>query len=151
MLAKSCICRDLSGGADIVAGIDPAATTAVCPGPGIADFSKIATLEEMVGHICGRISLLSRSDRPHMFIRELSLYIDYLAKETDKVARGLSPRTTEYLEQFATNLLGGIDYYRGVAQKFVAEERGRFLDQLATLREKLEPATPTPTAIAKAG
>ena len=32
----------------------------------------------MVGHIYGRISLLTNPDRPHMFLRELALYIDYL-------------------------------------------------------------------------
>ena len=65
-------------------GIDPAATPAVCCGPNIVNFSRIATLEEMVGHIYGRISLLSGADRPHMFLRELALYVDYLRNELAK-------------------------------------------------------------------
>ncbi len=60
VLAKSCICHDLAGTATRKNGIDPAATPAVCCGPNIVNFSRIATLEEMVGHIYGRISLLKR-------------------------------------------------------------------------------------------
>ncbi len=48
---KSCICHDLGGGAQVKLGIDPNANPAVCTGPNIAYFSKIATLEEMIGHI----------------------------------------------------------------------------------------------------
>lgn len=46
VLAKSCICHDLSGGATLKHGIDPAATPAVCCGPNITSFSRIATLEK---------------------------------------------------------------------------------------------------------
>ncbi len=72
VLAKSCICNDLAGTATRKNGIDPTATPAVCCGPNIVNFSRIARLEEMVGHIYGRISLLDGSDRPHMFLRELA-------------------------------------------------------------------------------
>ena len=81
VLAKSCICHDLAGTATRKNGIDPAATPAVCCGPNIVNFSRIATLREMVEHIYGRISLLSGSDRPHMFLRELAIYVDYLRNE----------------------------------------------------------------------
>jgi hypothetical protein len=138
-LAKSCICHDLAGGATIKHGIDDQATPAVCPGPGIVDFSKIATLEEMVGHILGRLSLLTNTERPHMFVRELSLYVDHLRTETEKLANGLSPRSLEYFHQFRENLLDGIEYYRELAEEFVDQERHRFLKQLADLREALEP------------
>jgi hypothetical protein len=138
-LGRSCICHDLAGGATIKNGIDPKATPAVCPGPGIVDFSKIATLEEMVGHIVGRLSLLTNSNRPHVFVRELSIYVDHLREEIDKLTSGLSPRSVEYFHQFKENLLDGIDYYRGVAEEFVEQERNRFLDQLADLHEALEP------------
>jgi hypothetical protein len=53
----------------------------VCSGPNLAYFSKIASLEEMVGHIYGRIQLLTDSQRPNMFLNELRLYIDYLKNE----------------------------------------------------------------------
>jgi len=134
VLAKSCICHDLAGGATINNGIDPDATSAVCPGPGIADFSKIATLEEMVGHIHGRLSLLTNPDRPHMFIRELALYVEYVRNEMEKLSLGLSAHSPDHLRQFRENLLKGIEYYRGLAEQFVEQERNRFLDQLTVLR-----------------
>ena len=138
VLGRSCICHDLAGGATVKHGIDPTATPAVCPGPGIVDFSKIATLEEMVGHIMGRLSLLTNPDRPHMFLRELRLYVEYLRDETEKLASGISPRSVEYFCQFRENLLNGIDYYRGLAEEFVDQERNRFLDQLAQLHDAIE-------------
>jgi hypothetical protein len=68
VLAKACICHELGGNATVPLGIDPDAVSTVCCGPGIVDFSKIATLQEMVDHIYGRISLLTSSERPHMFV-----------------------------------------------------------------------------------
>ena len=69
VLAKSCICHDLGGGARIKLGIDGEAPPAVCPGPSIVNFKSIATLEEMVSHIYVRIDLLANSEGPHMFFR----------------------------------------------------------------------------------
>ena len=50
------------------------------------NFSKIASLEEMVGHIYGRTSLLTNPARPHMFLRELAINIDYLREELEEVS-----------------------------------------------------------------
>ena len=139
VLAKSCICHDLAGGATVKFGIDPDAAPAICPGPNIDSFSKLATLKEMVGHIYGRMSLLTNPDRPHMFIREIRLYTEYLRKEMERFALGLLPSTpAAYFSEFKENLLGGIEYYRSLAEEFVAEERTQFLDELKTLREAIE-------------
>ena len=118
VLAKSCICHDLAGAATLKNGIDPAATPAVCCGPNIVNFSRVATLEEMVGHIYGRGSLLNGSDRPHMFLRELALYIDYLRDRIRKHRLGLSAITPAYVREFQANLLAGIDHYRQLARQF---------------------------------
>ncbi|MFQ5489885.1 MAG: hypothetical protein ACE5GE_04105 [Phycisphaerae bacterium] len=139
VVAKSCICHDLAGGATIDHGIDPQATTAVCCGPNIANFSKVATLQEMVSHIYGRVSLLANPDRPHMFIRELKIYVDYLRDEIKQASVGLLDSTPAYFREFKENLLEGIEYYRGLAERFVEEKRNRFLDDLQQLREALEP------------
>ena len=53
------------------------------------------SLLEMVDHIYGRINVLERTDRPHMFIKELMLYNQYLSDKrlsvflTDKERKGL--------------------------------------------------------------
>ncbi len=138
VLAKSCICHDLGGGATIRYGIDPDATPAVCPGPSIADFSKIATLEEMVSHIYARAPLPMSPDRPHMFIREIALYVDYLRDEIEWCSSGLLSRPANYFDEFKENLLSGIEYYRGLAQQLDEQQRQRFLDELRALHEPIE-------------
>jgi hypothetical protein len=142
VLEKSCICHDLAGGATLKNKIDPQATPAVCPGPNIAYFSKIATLEEMISHIYGRMSLLARSDRPHMFVKELSLYIDYFREERRKFAEGLSTRSIDYFHELRKNLLEGIDYYRELAEDFVADQKVRFLRDLQILQQQVELLAP---------
>ncbi len=142
VLAKSCICHDLGGGATIRYGIDPDATPAVCPGPSIADFSKIATLEEMVSHIYGRAPLPMSPDRPHMFIREIALYADYLRDEIEWCSSGLLSRPANYFDEFKENLLGGIEYYRRLAQQFDEQPRNRILDELRVLHEAIDSILP---------
>ncbi len=138
VLAKSCICHDLSGGATIKLGIDTNATPCVCCGPGIVNFSKIASLEEMVGHIYGRLSLLANTDRPHMFIKEMSLNIEFLRKEIEKFKLELTTNGSKYFQEFRQNLLNGIEYYRKTAEKFVETKRTKFLEDLKTQKEAIE-------------
>jgi hypothetical protein len=135
VLSKSCICHDLAGGATRKHGIDPQASPAICCGPNIVNFSKLATLEEMVGHIYGRLSLLTNPQRPHMFVRELMLYIDYMGKEIDHCSRGIEKRATKYFSQFRENLLSGIEHYRQVAERLAGEQKTAFLSALQSLQE----------------
>lgn len=137
VLAKSCICHDLAGSATLKHGIDPAATPAVCCGPNIVNFSRTATLEEMVGHIYGRGSLVTNPERPHMFLCELALYIAYLGDELARQRLGLSAGTAESWREYKDNLLGGIEHYRRLAEQFAAQMRTRFLDELERLHQRL--------------
>jgi len=139
VLAKSCICHDLAANATKTLGIDPHGQAAVCPGPNIVNFKKAVSLEEMVDHIYGRLSVLTRKDRPHMFIRELGLYIDHLHIELERRKTDILPATTKCLSEFKENLLEGIDYYQQLAEEFVEEKRTSFLVDLRKLRETLEP------------
>jgi hypothetical protein len=137
-LAKSCICHDLSGGATMKLGIDPNATPCICCGPGIVNFSRIASLEEMIGHIYGKLSLLAHSDRPHMFIKEMSLNIEFLRVEIEKFKLELTTNGAKYFQEFKENLLSGIDYYRKTAEEFVETKRTRFLEDLKAQKEAIE-------------
>lgn len=138
VLGKSCICHDLGGSAKLKHGIADHASPAICCGPGIMDFSKIATLEEMVGHIYGRISLLTNHNRPHMLIRELAIYVDCLRKEIEDFSLGLIAKTPQYFDEFKENLISGIEYYRRLAGQFAEEQQKRFLKSLKTLHEAVE-------------
>lgn len=138
ILAKSCICHDLAGAATLKHGIDPSAKPAICPGPNISYFRRIASLEEMVGHIYGRLSLLAGVERPHMFIQELKIYVSYLRREVERYTLKLSGRKPKYFLEFRDNLLDGIEYYRNLAGQFIDEKRERFRRDLAVLKGELE-------------
>jgi hypothetical protein len=138
VLRKACICHDLAGGATVKNGIDASATPAVCCGPNIVHFSKIATLEEMVGHIYGRASLLNGTPRTHFFLSEISLYVDYLREELRKYHLHLSANPPPYFWEYKKNLLDGIAYYRDSAEKLALESKNAFFDELEKLRETVE-------------
>lgn len=149
VLEKSCICHDLGGGAMRIHEADDKATPAVCCGPNIVNFKKIYSLREMVDHIYGRFSALTRSDRPHMFVRELQLYRDHLEKEVSKASAHCSARTREHLAEFRTHLLEAIAYYRGIARE-ATRDSVRFLADLEHLEKAIQdfilPAAPLPAA-----
>ncbi len=133
ILQKTCICHDLAGGATLKLGIDPKATPAICCGPNIKYFNKIATLDEMTGHIYGRVSLLPDPERPNLFVRELRINIQYLREEINSYMLKLSSQTTDYFEKFRDNLLGAIDHYGTLAEEYIQEQKESFqqdLDQL---------------------
>ncbi len=138
VLSKTCICVDLTGGAMIKNNIQPNTPTAVCSGPGIADFSKVTSLEKMVDHIYGRVSLITNPDRPQMFMRELGLYVDYVRGEMADSALGLLDRSAKYFADFRQNLSDGIDYYRELAQQFEKEKKESFLKDLEEFRMELD-------------
>ena len=146
VLAKSCICHDLAGGATLKCGIDPKATPCVCCGPNIVNFSKIATLEEMVAHIYGRGSLSANPERPHMFVRELAIYVEYLVDLIKRFNLGLSANTPEYFREFKENLLEGIEYYRGFVGCLASQQRARFIEALEKARDTVV-AIQTPAAV----
>lgn len=144
VLNKSCICNDLAGGATLKFGIDPKATPAVCCGPNIVNFSKIATLEEMVGHIYGRNSLLTNPNRPHMLLRELDIYIDFLSRELNDYRLGFSMNTPHYFYEVKENLQNGIAHLRRFGASLDAQTRVRFLVELESLGEKLNAISDLP-------
>ncbi len=138
VLAKACLCRDLSASATQNLKVKRNGKTLICCGPGITSFSKKSTLEEMVDHIYGRISLLTDSDRPHMFIKELKLYVEYIRKEAEQYKLELSNRTPKYFRDFKVNIKDGIEYYRTLIEDFIDEQRERFLTELDALSEELD-------------
>ncbi|MCC6582005.1 MAG: hypothetical protein IT440_16360, partial [Phycisphaeraceae bacterium] len=134
---KACICHDLAGCATLSHGIDPNATPAVCCGPNIAWFDRVASLEEMVGHIYGRLSLLTQTERPHMFINELQLYVAELRRQTGVSQQELSTRLATYIGEFRANLLQGVEHYRSYTARFLEDAKARFLADLDGLEKEI--------------
>ncbi len=141
---KSCICHDLGAAAllknDIVRkGMK--LFSAICPGPNIAYFSKVASLEEMIGHIYGRLNLLNSTYRPNMFVKELRMYVDYFIKEVENAAPKPTDKQLAYLNEFHQNMLDGINYYRELFPKMVDETkeyRDRSLKEIQACLERIE-------------
>ncbi len=139
---KSCICHDVAGSAILKYRLEKEAHPAICCGPNIVNFNGIFSLEEMVGHIYGRLSLITNPDRPHMFIKELSIYVDYLRREIQRTSEGLVDKTTKYFLNFKQNLNTAIEYYRNLAEQFSAEQKDRFLQDLNKLFSEVENILP---------
>ncbi len=142
---KTCICHDLAGSATLPLGIDPKATPSICCGPNIVNFTKATSLEEMVNHIYGKISILQNENRPHMFVRELSIYVDYLKFELKKTSDGLLDKTNKYFQGFKDNLISGIEHYHEIAEQFNQEQRDKFKKELDILLAEIELLSLCPT------
>lgn len=68
----------------------------------------------MIDHIYGRVNVISRNDRPNMFVKELGLYLDYLKNKIDEAKNSMSIKQEKYLATFINNLKEGISYYQGL-------------------------------------
>ncbi|MCR8559608.1 S49 family peptidase [Mucilaginibacter sp. BJC16-A38] len=126
---KICLCEGLCSSAYLKYNINkPKENTAVsiCPGPNMAYFSRIYSLEEMVSHIYGRLDLLENIKRPHVFIKELNLYIDYLQADLEKHIKDLNDKKRKHLDKFKAQLQNGIAYYKQLFSEWpelIASER----------------------------
>ena len=136
VLAKTCLCRDLAGGVEEKNNFKNRSHTSVCTGPNIVNFSRLASLREMVDHIYGRNQLISQPDRPHVFVREAELYVEFVQSELDRFALDLSARTPKYFEEFRANLLEGLDFYRDLADELNLGDQ--FKERIAELRADAE-------------
>ncbi len=111
---KSCICTGLIAPALIVhnlAKADENLSVSVCPGPGLAFFSKKMTLKEMVDHIYGRDTKIDDRERPMLFVKEAELYLDYLRTSLSKHKEEYTTKEIKYYHVFFDNFEKGIQYY----------------------------------------
>lgn len=138
ILTRACVCHELCGGMTELLDLQPRVLPMVCPGPNIADFSREASLDEMINHIYGRISIMTRQNRPHTFLRELAIYAEHLRKQLRLFALQLSDRTPEYFQEFKSNLLAGVRYYAELARKGVEGLTESFASGLDSLRREIE-------------
>ena len=145
--AKSCLCGDLAGSAQIRLGIDPDATPLICPGPNSVYFRRRVSFDEMVGHIYGRNNVLPENrERPHVFLNEFELYVDYLERE-----RREGPATSvrlKWVERYKQGLESGIAHLRGlVADGWIANGKD-FLAALGRIEERFHSLTRPVQAVA---
>jgi hypothetical protein len=114
IVEKACICVGLGTSALLVNGLDTRKEkegVAICPGPNMAYFNKRMSLVEITDHIYGRTDVINRQNRPNLFIKELSLYLDYLKKQLDGITRETLKAQTKYLHSFILNMNHCMTYY----------------------------------------
>ena len=116
VLEKTCLCTNLGAGALIRLGIRKPdyGRQSVCPGSNLAWFDRTYSLEEMIDHIYGRGPLLVPETRPHMFARELVMYVDYLETLLEQAESDSSQ--LKKLNKISKNLLNGMDKCLEIAE-----------------------------------
>ena len=114
---KTCLCDHLGNSALISLGVREEfdSPQAVCPGPNIAWFDRLYSLKEMVDHIYGRGKSLVSSERPHMFAKEIVMYVDYFARLASKCTG--KPQEIRQLREFHSNLENGLDLCLEIAER----------------------------------
>ena len=137
IVEKACICNGLGTSAMIANKMNTRTEgtgISICPGPNMAYFSKKMSLKEIIDHIYGRSNMMSRPDRPNMFVKELGIYIDYLKDKIEETKTSMTVKQEKYFESFEKNLEAGISYY----QKMFGELKGKFEDAKTNILNELE-------------
>ena len=115
IIEKSCTCVGLGTSALLAYNLDTKVEgegVSVCPGPNLAYFSKLMSLQNIIDNIYGRANMISRNDRPNLFIKELQIYIDYLKNKLDDVKTTMTKKDEKYLLNFTKNMSLGVAYYK---------------------------------------
>jgi len=117
VIEKTCICDHLGNGALIALGIaeEEKAPQSICPGPNAAWFNKFYSLEEMVDHIYGRGQCLVPPERPHMFVKEIELNVEYFEQLVETTTD--DPRGIKMIEETKENLEHGMQLCLDLSKK----------------------------------
>lgn len=118
---KACLCNGLTASTLIANDLDvkmEGNAVSICPGPNLAYFSRLYSLKEMVDHIYGRTNVMERTDRPNLFVKELSMYIEYLSGKIEETVKPISDKQKKYYDTFQDNLAKGVEYYKELFQKY---------------------------------
>ena len=113
---KSCICVGLGTSAVQVNEMENkyrGPGISICPGPNMAYFEEVISLKKMASHIYGKINILNDQYRPHMFIKEIGLYVDYLETKIEEVT-GPIEKQMKYFNKFQSNMEDGLSYYKNL-------------------------------------
>lgn len=118
---KACLCNGLTASTLMVNDLDvkmEGTAVSICPGPNLAYFSRLYSLKDMVDHIYGRTNVMERTDRPNLFVKELSMYIEYLNGKIEETVKPISDKQKKFYDTFQDNLAKGVEYYKELFQKY---------------------------------
>jgi hypothetical protein len=139
IVSKECLCVGLSNAVTTHYKLPPFKQMrgiTMCPGPNVAYFNKVVSLKEMVDYIYGRCNIVD-GERPHMFIKELSLNIAYLREQLQQLTSA-NEKTIRVLRAFGDNLLAGIAYYRKRSSDFIKQRADIFNEALNRCEAEVE-------------
>jgi len=141
---KSCICVGLGTSALLNNDIDTrreGTGVSICPGPNMAYFSQIMTLKNITDHIYNRSNMITRTDRPNMFIKELRMYMSDFKSKIEELTIDYSKKQERQVNSYFENLLEGIAYYKILFQEqtnYFKEQKEDIFDELSKSKKQLE-------------
>lgn len=144
IIEKTCTCVGLGTSALLAYDLDTRVEgqgVSVCPGPNMAYYSKVMSLKDITNHIYGRLNMISRTDRPNMFIKELNIYIDFLKNKLEETKGILDKKQEKYFSTFSANLYEGISYYHnlfGTIKDTFEEAKSNIFNELEVSKNKLQ-------------
>ncbi len=138
---KSCLCVGLANASYLennikIKGQDQGIV--ICPGPNLAYFDHEISLSDMVRHIYGNSNVMTHDNRPHVFVNELKLYVDYLQRDIEEAGEFTAAQIKKW-QLFKANLLEGIAYYQNLFANttFFSNETDLIQYQLLNYKEAL--------------
>lgn len=114
---KSCTCVGLGTSALLKYNLDTKTEgdgVSICPGPNMAYYSKVMSLQNITDHIYGRANMVSHDNRPNLFIKELHIYMEYLKNKFEEARSSMTRKEEKYLKAFTANMKDGINYYQSL-------------------------------------
>ncbi len=148
---RTCLCEGLATAGYLTYGIEnekESKGVSVCPGPNLAYFHRKMSLKEMVDHIYGKANMIIHKNRPNMFVKELRIYLDFLANKLDEAKANVTKKQQKYLADFAKNLKDGIEYYTELfnelkdsfeeTKETIISDLERYLETLNGLNSEIE-------------
>lgn len=137
IVKKSCLCVGLSNAALLEKKINSKETNQgvlVCPGPNIAYFDKKVSLKKMIQHIYGKTTIIRQQNRPHMFVKELEMYVKYFQEKIIDFSKNPTKKSEKKTITFHKNLMEGILYYENLFKN----SNPKILSQFSHFKSKLE-------------
>lgn len=137
VVEKDCLCEGLSAPALLKNSLPVShrlEAVTICPGPNLAYFSGVISMQDMVDHIYGRTNVRNAVPRAHMFMNELHIYIKYLQDALSACKGQFTAKQQKYYTEFVKQLFAGIQYYVQLAVQLFPDKavaRERFEQQLA--------------------
>lgn len=144
VVSKTCLCEGLASSAYLKYNISKEKenkAVSICPGPNTVFFDRKYSLIEMVDHIYGRKNLFTENNRPHVFINELSLYLEHLRKYVQMNSGTWDLKKEKYFNGFKNQLAQGIIYYTQLKELHATmepQEQSQFMNSLHTAAAQLE-------------